>query len=59
MPAKKVIDYERAKRALAELDRIAREHPELIDTTTPREQLEKEWEEELEGILGDKDTLNI
>jgi excisionase family DNA binding protein len=60
MRKKKTVDMEMVREALANLKQIAHEHPELVDRETPREELQKQWEETLQGVLlADKTTFTI
>jgi hypothetical protein len=49
---RRVVDLARARRALAELDRIAREHPELVDHTRANAEA---WEADLPHLLQPED----
>lgn len=49
--SKRPIDLERIRKALAWLDRLAREHPELLGESTL-----EEWEDVLKGELGEEAT---
>lgn len=47
----KPIELSKVRKARKNLDRIAANHPELIDSETPWEILEQQWEETLKGAL--------
>lgn len=59
MMAKK-IDFKAVQESRARLKKLMEEHPELADEAADKDQLAREWEQDLEGILDmDKMTFTI
>jgi excisionase family DNA binding protein len=57
---KKTVDITTVRECRANLARIAREHPEITDRETPREELAAQWESTLEEVfMSDKVAYTI
>jgi excisionase family DNA binding protein len=55
----KKIDFKAVRMARENLSRIAREHPELTDQETRKEELEQQWLSTLGEIMRDKTVFTI
>lgn len=57
MKTEKTKKSEQVKAVEASLDRTSKQHPELIDHSIPKAELQKQWEQTLKGALIDESKL--
>ncbi len=56
----KKIDFKAVQESRGRLDKLAREHPELIDKSIPEAERRRQWEETLRGVeMTEKNAFTI